>query len=32
MELLAGKFLDGDTIRVDADAHGFVFEKANSSY
>ncbi len=28
MELLAGKFNDGDTIRVDADAHGFVFEKA----
>ena len=28
MELLAGKFTDGDTIRVAADAHGFVFEKA----
>ena len=28
MELLAGKFGDGDTIRVDADSHGFVFEKA----
>ncbi|MEN6337837.1 MAG: ATP-dependent chaperone ClpB [Phycisphaerales bacterium] len=28
MELLAGKFNDGDSIRVDADAHGFVFEKA----
>jgi ATP-dependent Clp protease ATP-binding subunit ClpB len=31
MELLAGKFLDGDTIRVNADAHGFVFEKANKT-
>jgi ATP-dependent Clp protease ATP-binding subunit ClpB len=31
MELLAGKFLDGDTIRVDADAHGFVFEKVNKA-
>ncbi len=27
-ELLAGTFGDGDTIRVDADAHGFTFEKA----
>ncbi len=27
LELLAGKFLDGDTIRVDANQHGFVFEK-----
>ncbi|MBN1362384.1 MAG: hypothetical protein JW993_17445, partial [Sedimentisphaerales bacterium] len=26
-ELLAGKFTDGDTIRVDANAHTFVFEK-----
>ncbi len=30
-ELLAGKFTDGDTIRVDANAHTFVFEKANES-
>ncbi len=30
-ELLAGKFADGDTIRVDAGAHSFVFEKANRS-
>jgi ATP-dependent Clp protease ATP-binding subunit ClpB len=29
LELLAGKFADGDTIRVDANEHGFVFEKAN---
>jgi len=28
MELLAGKFADGDTIRVDAGPRGFVFEKA----
>jgi ATP-dependent Clp protease ATP-binding subunit ClpB len=28
MELLAGKFVDGDTIIVDGDAHGFVFKKA----
>jgi ATP-dependent Clp protease ATP-binding subunit ClpB len=31
MELLAGKFADGDTVRVDAGPHGFVFEKANKS-
>jgi len=30
-ELLAGKFGDGDTIRVDADAHGFTFEKVSKS-
>jgi len=32
-ELLAGKFVDGDTIRVDADAdaHSFAFEKASDS-
>jgi len=30
-ELLAGTFGDGDTIRVDADAHGFTFEKATRS-
>jgi len=30
-ELLAGKFVDGDTIRVDADAHSFAFEKATDS-
>jgi ATP-dependent Clp protease ATP-binding subunit ClpB len=29
MELLAGKFIDGDTVRVDTNAHGFVFEKVN---
>ncbi len=29
MELLAGKFTDGDTIRVDASGHGFAFEKAS---
>jgi ATP-dependent Clp protease ATP-binding subunit ClpB len=28
MELLAGRFTDGDTIRVDAGPQGFVFEKA----
>jgi len=28
MELLAGKFTDGDTIRIDAGPQGFVFEKA----
>ncbi len=27
-ELLAGKFTDGDSIRVDANAHKFTFEKA----
>jgi ATP-dependent Clp protease ATP-binding subunit ClpB len=27
MELLAGKFTDGDTIRIDTDTRGFVFEK-----
>jgi ATP-dependent Clp protease ATP-binding subunit ClpB len=27
-ELLAGKFTDGDTIKIDADAHKFTFEKA----
>jgi ATP-dependent Clp protease ATP-binding subunit ClpB len=31
LELLAGKFLDGDTIRVDANEHGFVFEKVNKA-
>jgi ATP-dependent Clp protease ATP-binding subunit ClpB len=29
LELLAGKFLDGDTVRVDAHEHGFAFEKVN---
>jgi len=29
MELLAGKFSDGDTIRIDAGPHGFLFEKAD---
>ena len=28
-ELLAGTFVDGDTIKVTADAHSFTFEKAN---
>jgi len=31
MELLAGKFTDGDTIRIDAAPRGFVFEKASKS-
>jgi len=31
MELLAGKFADGDKIRIDANGHGFVFEKAGRS-
>ena len=26
-ELLAGKFTDGDTIKIDADSHRFTFEK-----
>ena len=26
-ELLAGKFTDGDKIKIDADAHKFTFEK-----
>ncbi len=26
-EILAGKFADGDTVRIDADAHRFTFEK-----
>jgi ATP-dependent Clp protease ATP-binding subunit ClpB len=29
-ELLAGKFADGDTIKIDADAHKFTFEKTAS--
>ena len=29
MELLAGKFNDGDTIQINADGHSFAFEKAN---
>ena len=29
-ELLAGKFTDGDTIKIDADAHKFTFEKTAS--
>jgi ATP-dependent Clp protease ATP-binding subunit ClpB len=29
VELLAGKFADGDTVRVDASPHGFLFKKAN---
>jgi len=31
LELLAGKFADGDTVRVDAGPHGFVFEKAGKT-
>jgi ATP-dependent Clp protease ATP-binding subunit ClpB len=27
-ELLAGKFADGDAIRIDAKAHKFTFEKS----
>jgi ATP-dependent Clp protease ATP-binding subunit ClpB len=27
VELLAGKFTDGDTIKIDAKQHGFIFEK-----
>ena len=26
-ELLAGKFTEGDTIKIDADSHRFTFEK-----
>jgi ATP-dependent Clp protease ATP-binding subunit ClpB len=26
-ELLAGKFVEGDTIKIDADAHRFTFKK-----
>jgi len=26
-ELLAGKFADGDKIKIDADSHKFMFEK-----
>ena len=28
-QLLAGKFADGDKIKIDADAHRFIFEKVN---
>ena len=28
VELLAGKFTDGDTIKIDAKQHSFTFEKA----
>jgi ATP-dependent Clp protease ATP-binding subunit ClpB len=31
MELLAGKFADGDAICVNASGHGFTFEKAERS-
>ena len=27
-ELLAGKFAEGDTIQIDADAHKFIFTKS----
>ncbi|GAI20271.1 unnamed protein product, partial [marine sediment metagenome] len=27
-QLLSGKFADGDTIKIDANAHKFTFEKA----
>ena len=30
-ELLAGKFADGDKIRIDADAHKFTFEKTETA-
>ena len=30
-ELLAGKFTDGDTIKIDADAHKFTFEKIKTA-
>jgi ATP-dependent Clp protease ATP-binding subunit ClpB len=30
-ELLAGKFVDGDTIKIDADGHKFTFEKVETS-
>jgi len=30
-ELLAGKFADGDTIKIDADAHKFTFEKIETA-
>jgi ATP-dependent Clp protease ATP-binding subunit ClpB len=29
-ELLEGKFAEGDTVKIDADAHSFKFEKINS--
>jgi ATP-dependent Clp protease ATP-binding subunit ClpB len=29
-ELLEGKFAEGDTIKIDANAHSFTFEKVNS--
>ena len=30
-ELLAGKFAEGDTVKIDADAHKFTFEKVKSA-
>ena len=30
-ELLAGKFAEGDTIRIDADAHKFSFVRINTT-
>jgi ATP-dependent Clp protease ATP-binding subunit ClpB len=30
VELLEGKFAEGDTVKIDADAHSFTFEKINS--
>jgi len=29
-QLLSGKFSEGDTIKIDADAHKFTFEKTAS--
>jgi ATP-dependent Clp protease ATP-binding subunit ClpB len=29
-ELLEGKFAEGDTVKIDANAHNFTFEKVNS--
>jgi len=30
-ELLAGKFADGDKIKIDADTHKFTFEKVETT-
>ncbi len=30
-ELLAGKFTNGDTIKINADAHKFTFEKIKTA-
>jgi ATP-dependent Clp protease ATP-binding subunit ClpB len=31
-ELLAGRFVEGDTVKVDADTHKFTFEKVEASH